>query len=98
MVAVCFVDPSSFFCVCGQFLGIDALGGKDGEVGGVGVKAGAVFADAGIRADPNDVSTGVVNLFFNGISGTLSPCVSGRVECIGSLQPVCRARYGSTRR
>lgn len=50
MVAVCFVDPSSFFCVCGQVLGVDALGSEDGEVGGVGVKAWAVFADVGIGA------------------------------------------------
>jgi hypothetical protein len=47
---ICFVDPSAFFGVCGQVLGVEALGGEDCEVGGVGVKAGAVLADVGVRA------------------------------------------------
>jgi hypothetical protein len=47
---VCLVDPSALCCVCGQLLGVDALGCKDSEVGGVGVKAGAVLADVGIGA------------------------------------------------
>jgi hypothetical protein len=42
--------PSALFCVCGQVLGVHALGGEDCEVGSLGVKAGAVFADVGIRA------------------------------------------------
>lgn len=51
-MAIGFVDPSTLFCVCSQILSVDALGGKDSEVGGVGVKAGAVFADVGIRTGP----------------------------------------------
>jgi hypothetical protein len=42
--------PSALFCVCGQVLGVDALGGEDCEVGSLGVKAGAVFADVCGRA------------------------------------------------
>jgi hypothetical protein len=44
------IDPSALCCVCGQLLGVDPLGGKDYHVCGVGVKAGAVLADVGIRA------------------------------------------------
>jgi hypothetical protein len=44
------VEPPALFCVCDQILCVEALGGKNSEVGGVGVEAGAVFADVGIRA------------------------------------------------
>jgi hypothetical protein len=47
---ICLVDPSAFCCVCGQILGVDALGCKDAKVRRVGVKAGAVLADVGVRA------------------------------------------------
>jgi hypothetical protein len=50
LVPICFVDPSALFCVCGQGFCVDALGGKDCEVGGVGVEAGAVLADVGVWA------------------------------------------------
>ncbi len=47
---ICLIDPSALCCVCGQVLGVDALGCKDSQVSGVGVEAGAVFADVGVRA------------------------------------------------
>ncbi|WP_260754936.1 hypothetical protein [Mycobacterium sp. SMC-8] len=49
-VAVGFVDPSPCCCVYGQIVGVDALGGKESEGGGVGVKAGTGCEDVVIRA------------------------------------------------
>ena len=47
---ICLVDPSALFCVCDQSLCVDALGCKDSKACGVGVEAGAVLADVGVRA------------------------------------------------
>lgn len=78
-----FVDPSAPFCVFGEVVGVDALRGEDGEVGGVGVKARAVLADIGIgagafRGCPQAATTG---------RGEARHVVFGygRHHCIGSV-------------
>ncbi|HXS64116.1 MAG TPA: hypothetical protein VN767_14780 [Streptosporangiaceae bacterium] len=48
-VPVGFGDPASVLGVLGQGLGVDALGGQDGQGACVGVEAGAVLADVGGR-------------------------------------------------
>ena len=45
-----FGDPASFFGVAGQCFGVDALCRENGQRAGLGVEAGAVFADVRVGA------------------------------------------------
>ena len=45
-----FGAPAASVGAGGQGPGVDALGGEDGQVAGVGAEAGTVLADVGIRA------------------------------------------------
>ncbi len=45
LVTFSFLDPVP---VLGEGLGVDALSGQDGELGGVDAQIGAVFTDVGV--------------------------------------------------
>lgn len=49
-VPVRFGAPATSVGAGGQGPGVDALGGEDGQVAGVGAEAGTMLADVGIRA------------------------------------------------
>jgi hypothetical protein len=50
VVSFGFADPAALLGVGGQCRRVEALGCEDGQQAGLGVEAGAVFADVGVGA------------------------------------------------
>jgi hypothetical protein len=48
LVTFSFLDPVPVLGVLGEGLGVDALSGQDGELGGVDAQIGAVCTDVGV--------------------------------------------------